>query len=158
MVNDQGERCRKASASLPLLYQWKKKITTFAAAATFQANYCLDLQKFILTLILPACVMINVYGLIQPSACRNRVKCYSKALRCMVFWTRKNLCSSNFLQLLSIDRLRARSFKTCSLRFSLYKLVYFKCFWTQLKTVHLQGLSGLTLILMYRPWAESAHI
>ena len=33
MVNDQGERCRKASASLPLLYQWKK-ITTFAAAAT----------------------------------------------------------------------------------------------------------------------------
>ena len=28
-----------------------KKITTFAAAATFQANYCLDLQKFILNAI-----------------------------------------------------------------------------------------------------------
>ena len=85
MVNDQGERCRKASASLPLLYQWKK-ITTFAAAATFQANYCLDLQKFILTLILLACVMITVYGLIQPSVCRKRVKCYTKTLICMFFW------------------------------------------------------------------------
>ena len=62
----------------------------------------------------------------------------SKALRCTFFW--ENLCSSKFVQLELLNKAKARSWKKpCSIRFSLHKSMYFKVFWTQLETVHLQG-------------------
>ena len=64
---------------------------------------------------------------------------YSKASRCTFFRTRKNPCSSKFVQLLLLNKVRARSSKKCRSRFSLHKSVYLKLFWTQLETVHLQG-------------------
>ena len=36
---------------------------------------------------------------------------YSKALRCMFFGTRKKLCSSKFVQLLLLNKVRVRSSK-----------------------------------------------
>ena len=36
---------------------------------------------------------------------------YDKALRCTFFWTRKNVCSSKFVQLELLNRLKAKSSK-----------------------------------------------
>ena len=61
-----------------------------------------------------------------------------------VFGTRKNVCSSKFVQLELLYRMMVKIFKKpCSLRFSLHKFVYLKLFWTQLEIVHMQGLCSI---------------
>ena len=63
---------------------------------------------------------------------------YSKALRCTFFGERKNLCSSTFVQLLLLNRVKAKwSKKPCCSKFSLHKFVHLKYFWTQFKNVQL---------------------
>ena len=57
-----------------------------------------------------------------------------------VFWGMKKLVQLKFVQLLLLNRVKAKwSKKPCSSRFLLHKFVQLKYFWTLFKNVHLQG-------------------
>ena len=64
-----------------------------------------------------------------PKVHRQPFYIYSKALRCPFLGERKNLCSSKFVQLLLLNRVKARWS-----RFSLHKFVHLKFFGPYSKT------------------------
>ena len=85
-------------------------------------------------------------------------KDYSKALRCTFFGDRKNSCSSKFVQLLLLNRVKDKMIKkSCCSRFLLHKFVQLKYFWTQFKNVHLQGPCSLRSCIS-RPYCIWLHL